>query len=97
MPPNQQPEIQSTRGPLKTLVMAGLGAFCAFYLANPGWGWIELIPDNFPIIGNLDEAVASLLLLRVLAYFGINLVGIAGKTPPAQGRVIDIDGPEKRG
>jgi hypothetical protein len=95
MPPNRQPENQTTRGPIKSLVMAGVGAFCAFYLANPGWGWIEFIPDNIPFIGNLDEAMASLLLLRVLAYFGINLVGIGGKNPPAQGRVIDIDGPEK--
>ena len=95
MPPKPQPENLPGRGPVKTLVMAGLGAFCAIYLANPGWGVIDFIPDNFPVIGNIDEALASLLLLRVLAYFGINLVGIGGKNPPAQGRVIDIDGPER--
>ena len=95
MPPNPSRTDAPNRGPLKSLVMAGLGAFCAFYLANPGWGWIEAIPDNLPFIGNFDEAVASLLLLRVLAYFGINLIGLAGKNPPAQGRVIDIDDPGK--
>jgi uncharacterized membrane protein YkvA (DUF1232 family) len=34
--------------------MAGL----AFYIANPGAGVFELIPDNLPVIGNLDEAAA---------------------------------------
>lgn len=95
MPPKPHAKSRTTRGPLKSLVMAGLGTFCALYLANPGWGWIEFIPDVVPGLGNLDEAVASILLLRVLAYFGINLVGLGGKTPPAQGPVIDIDGPEK--
>jgi len=32
------------------------------YLLNPTAGIIELIPDNFPIVGNLDEAAAGLLL-----------------------------------
>ncbi|MFM7181322.1 MAG: DUF1232 domain-containing protein [Verrucomicrobiales bacterium] len=95
MLPNPLQKNQTTGNPIKSHAMAGLGAFCAFYLANPGWGLIDFIPDNLPIIGNFDEAVASLLLLRVLAYFGINLVGIGGKNPPAQGRVIDIDGPGK--
>lgn len=95
MPANPTGGPAPKRGALKSLVMAGLGAFSAFYLANPGMGVFDFIPDNLPFIGNFDEAIASLLLLRVLAYFGINLVGLGGKTPPAQGRVIDIDGPEK--
>lgn len=33
------------------------------YLANPGAGVIELIPDNLPVIGNLDEAGAIALLV----------------------------------
>jgi len=50
-----------------------LGAVSALYLLNPTAGFFELIPDNFPIIGNLDEVVATLLLLRCLAYFGVDL------------------------
>ncbi len=38
------------------------------YLLNPTSGLIELIPDNFPLVGNLDEAAAGLLLWQ-----GINL------------------------
>ena len=32
------------------------------YVLNPTAGLIELIPDNIPIIGNLDEGVAYLLV-----------------------------------
>ena len=33
------------------------------YLLNPTLGIIEFIPDNLPIIGNLDESVAVMLVL----------------------------------
>jgi hypothetical protein len=36
-------------------------------------GIFEIIPDNFPFIGNLDEATATFLLLSSLAYFKIDL------------------------
>jgi len=32
------------------------------YLLNPGIGIFELIPDNIPLIGNLDEGAATLLV-----------------------------------
>lgn len=34
----------------------------AIYLLNPTSGVIEIIPDIIPIVGNLDEGVAMLLL-----------------------------------
>lgn len=33
-----------------------------FYLLNPGAGIFDLIPDNLPLIGNLDEAGAMMLV-----------------------------------
>lgn len=33
------------------------------YILNPTLGILELIPDNLPIIGNLDESVAVMLVL----------------------------------
>ncbi len=39
------------------------------YLLNPGAGFIELIPDNLPFIGNLDEGVAAMLLWYGLVEF----------------------------
>lgn len=32
------------------------------YILNPTGGFIEFIPDNLPIFGNLDEGAAFLLL-----------------------------------
>jgi hypothetical protein len=44
----------------------------ALYLANVGAGVVELIPDNIPVAGNLDEFIASLILIRSLAYLGLS-------------------------
>ena len=46
---------------------AWVGAIaCVIYLLNPDAGLVELIPDNFPIVGNLDEAGATLLLVKCI-------------------------------
>jgi hypothetical protein len=58
---------------IKHFIVFGLGLLSALYLINIGAGVFELIPDNIPIIGNLDEAAAALLLLNCLAYFGLDL------------------------
>ncbi len=58
---------------MKKLGILLLGLFCLIYLLNPGAGIFELIPDNLPIVGNLDEAAALTILLMCLKYFGINL------------------------
>ena len=47
-----------------------LAALLGFvYLLNPGAGVIEFIPDNLPIVGNLDEGVAGLLIWYGLVEF----------------------------
>lgn len=33
------------------------------YILNPTFGIFEFIPDNLPVIGNLDESVAFMLVL----------------------------------
>jgi hypothetical protein len=53
------------------LVLAGSG----LYLLNPGFGVLEIIPDNLPLLGNVDETAAVLLLLRSL--IELNIVGAA--------------------
>ena len=58
---------------IKSLLVLLVGAIAAVYLLNPGAGFIELIPDNIPIIGNLDEAGATVILISCFAYFGIDL------------------------
>ncbi len=71
---------------IKNIIVLLLGLLSAAYLANIGAGVIELIPDNFPVIGNLDEAGATLLLLNCLSYFGINLGKIISRPPNADRR-----------
>ena len=39
------------------------------YLLNPTAGVIELIPDNLPLVGNLDEAAAALLVWQGINHF----------------------------
>jgi uncharacterized membrane protein YkvA (DUF1232 family) len=41
-------------------VLAVIGVI---YLLNPTLGILEFLPDNLPIIGNLDESVAVMLVL----------------------------------
>ena len=60
---------------LKDIIVIFVGILSVIYLANPSVGIFEIVPDNFPIIGNLDEAAACALLLSVLRYFGIDLTG----------------------
>ncbi len=43
------------------------------YLANLDAGFVEIIPDNLPVVGNLDDFIASLIPLNSLAYFGLDL------------------------
>ena len=62
----------------KHLVVALLGLLSVFYLLNIGVGVFEFIPDNIPLIGNLDEAAATALLINCLAYFGLDVRRLRG-------------------
>lgn len=50
-----------------------MGLLSLVYLFNPSLGVFEIIPDNFPIFGNLDEATATAILLACLRYYGLDL------------------------
>ncbi len=60
---------------VKDILVIFTGIVSLLYLLNPSAGLFEVIPDNFPIIGNLDEAAACVLLIAVFRYFGIDLTG----------------------
>jgi len=58
---------------LKEMFILGLTALAGLYLINPTAGVFELLPDVLPIVGNLDEATASLIILATLRYYGLDL------------------------
>ncbi|MGE3725374.1 MAG: hypothetical protein AB7I41_07480 [Candidatus Sericytochromatia bacterium] len=60
---------------LKNVWFGGLGLLSLLYILNPGAGIFEMIPDNLPLLGNLDEATAVALLLASLRYYGLDLTG----------------------
>jgi uncharacterized membrane protein YkvA (DUF1232 family) len=52
---------------------------CGIYLLNPTAGFFELIPDNIPVIGNLDEGMAAYVVISAMAYLkGVDF-GLFGK------------------
>jgi len=64
-------EGEKPQGCLKRL-LAQIGAvLSAAYLANLGVGIVDLIPDNFLFVGNIDEVVVSLILFICLDTLGI--------------------------
>lgn len=80
----------------KSLVAGVLAILSTVYLLNPGAGFIEIIPDNLPFVGNFDEAAAAALLLGCLTYFGLDLRRLFGGAKgggngekSAPGRVVE--------
>ena len=63
---------------MKKYLVATIGFLAFIYLLNPTAGFFEFIPDNVPLVGNLDEGMASFLLLSSLAYFDIDIRDVFG-------------------
>jgi len=57
----------------KHLLVGLLGLVALGYILNPSIGIFEFLPDNLPLVGNLDEAAATTILLGCLGYFGLDL------------------------
>ncbi|MCU0519751.1 MAG: DUF1232 domain-containing protein [Anaerolineae bacterium] len=67
----QKQELRDQLGPFLTpLSLRGIpvwlvylaGLFGLIYILNPTAGVLELLPDNLPFVGNLDEGAAFALL-----------------------------------
>lgn len=75
---------------IKKILVALAGLLGLVYLINPTAGVFELIPDNLPVVGNLDEAAAAAIVLAALRYYGIDLTRFLGR------RLNDDDDPKKK-
>ncbi len=64
---------------MKGFAIIVTAVLCVIYLLNPTAGFLEFIPDNLPVIGNLDEATAVAILLACARYFGYDLSRFFGK------------------
>lgn len=57
---------------MKSIIPALLLLLSGVYLLNFTVGVFEL-PDYLPVVGNLDEAAASLVFITALKHFGVDL------------------------
>ncbi len=77
---------------MKSVLVILAAILSAIYLINPTAGFIEFIPDNLPVIGNLDEATATAILLACARYFGLDLARFFGrKGEDEKNSTIDVD------
>ena len=74
---DQKNELNDLSSWLKPLSQRGIPVWLVYiaavlsfiYILNPTAGTLEILPDILPIIGNLDEGVASVLLWYGLVEF----------------------------
>jgi uncharacterized membrane protein YkvA (DUF1232 family) len=71
--PEQRP-ILPAHQPLWAKTIAWLTILAGgLYMVNPGAGIFELVPDNLPVVGNLDEAAVVFIMLAAMRYLGMRL------------------------
>ena len=70
-------QTQPPQHPLWSRILAGLILVLSIiYIGNPTGGVVELLLDNLPVVGNLDEGMAAYLILMTLRYLGVRVPGI---------------------
>lgn len=63
---------------MKKLLIGLLAVVSFIYIMNPTAGVFELLPDNIPFIGNIDETLAAYVLYSAFEYFRGKNVGLFG-------------------
>jgi uncharacterized membrane protein YkvA (DUF1232 family) len=61
---------------MKNILVLISSALSVLYLLNPGLGVFELIPDNLPLIGNIDEGLAAYILYSAIEYLREKPIGL---------------------
>lgn len=71
---------KSTNRPIGTIILL---LVCGIYLLNPLFG-VDVLPDNLPLLGNLDEAGVTALAIYLMSRQGWISVPGSKKLPPTQ-------------
>ena len=72
---------------MKSFIVFLIGVFAVLVLIFP-----SILPDFIPIIGALDEATATAVLLACARYFGWDLSQFLGrKNDGKKGEVVDVE------
>ncbi|MCD8529241.1 MAG: DUF1232 domain-containing protein [Chitinophagales bacterium] len=58
---------------MKKISYVFIAVLSALYVLNPTAGIFEFIPDNIPIVGNIDEAAAIGFFLYAMKNLGFDL------------------------
>lgn len=61
---------------MRKLTAIILASLSIVYLANPTAGVFELLPDNIPLVGNVDESLAAYVLFSCVEYLRGKPVGL---------------------
>ena len=77
---------------MKSIVVFLIGAFAVLVLIMP-----SLLPDFIPVIGALDEATATAVLLACARYFGFDFSRFFGRKRENQTHdIVDVDADKLR-
>jgi len=69
--------------------------FSGLYLINPTAGVFEIIPDNIPGLGNLDEATAVAVFLWALAIIRGKAISFGGgPAEKEEKQAVEVDPPQ---
>ena len=61
---------------MKKIAVMVLALFSLIYMLNPTAGIFELLPDNIPFLGNVDEGLAAFVLYSCFEYFKGRPIGL---------------------
>jgi hypothetical protein len=71
--PRTPPAARGELGCAGRLLAGVIACVSVAYLVNPTAGVFELLPDNIPGVGNLDEAFFTVALMTSLGALGLRL------------------------
>lgn len=71
--------------------MKGVLVFLAGFFALLVLIFPSILPDFIPVIGALDEATATAIIIACARYFGWDLSKFLGRKNEAKDEVVDVD------